>query len=822
MDSIADYINLAKIELFLPNYRSRKIRLSDLGYMNETDGDLAYAPIVHSHDTAYLKLDQSVPQTVLGEINITGDDVPQLTVGRDTDGQVGILLERRYIGKYDWLIKNAGHLEIYGDDGAGTVPTTLRMRINDTGSVDMFAGASIWGNLGVVGDTATKGLILEDGETGDSWYWIGTDSDGEGDDDDPLMIGKGNVVGVDPYITISPDGNVDFTGTITSGHLYPNAAFKNLGADDNKWYHIYIGGSAYLNNAQISGSDSIIGMSITNTQATDAMGRILFTNGLGDDAWIGFMSEGMNLWTYNPDILYIDGNGHVHFSGDTVYGIGKLGIIEGGASPTKYTYFQGGNQSDDLTYTLPIAYPAANSLPLISSAVGVMGWSTNFGANDIITTGTISGVNVTSGTDPGHTHTTYEASGAVATHAGLPDPHTGYRLESADHSHQSAGAQAGKLDHGLALDGLGDDDHTQYIKHSLATAISDFLVASGVGVFVKKTLAEVKTILGLGTAAYTAATDYVTHALATAANDFLVASGVGTYVKKTLAETKVILGVGAAPQGFLINGKLSVTVASNNLTVAIKTLAGTDPSATDPVYIRINDTVRTITSALSVTKNAGTNWCNAGSAELATKEIDYFVYLGYNATDGVVIGFSRKPWGTRYGDFSTTSTNEGYCAISTITNAVAGDYYELIGRFAATLSAGAGYTWTVPTFTAVNLINRPIYETRYLSWQPVYTCAGAMTFTETSVIVLQYKIIGRTLNACLYVYGTTGGVADVYIQASSPMSLNLGIGTCYIYDTTFLGFVSINGNFFLFRYDMSNWSLNTDRVISAMGNYQLA
>jgi hypothetical protein len=46
------------------------------------------------------------------------------------------------------------------------------------------------------------------------------------------------------------------------------------------------------------------------------------------------------------------------------------------------------------------------------------------------------------------------------------------------------------------------------INRGLATAADDFLVASGVGVFVKKTLAEVKTLLGLGTAAYTASTDY--------------------------------------------------------------------------------------------------------------------------------------------------------------------------------------------------------------------------------------------------------------------------------------------------------------------------
>lgn len=60
-----------------------------------------------------------------------------------------------------------------------------------------------------------------------------------------------------------------------------------------------------------------------------------------------------------------------------------------------------------------------------------------------------------------------EIDSSITTHAGLADPHTGYRLESADHSHQSTGAQAGQLDHGLALTGLTDDDHTQYAMLSL-------------------------------------------------------------------------------------------------------------------------------------------------------------------------------------------------------------------------------------------------------------------------------------------------------------------------------------------------------------------
>lgn len=82
--------------------------------------------------------------------------------------------------------------------------------------------------------------------------------------------------------------------------------------------------------------------------------------------------------------------------------------------------------------------------------------------------------------------------------------------ELGTHTHVTGGAEGGQLDHGLAMTAasLLDDDHTQYIKHSLATAISDFLVASGAGAFVKKTLAEVKSLLDW-------AADIATHAALT-------------------------------------------------------------------------------------------------------------------------------------------------------------------------------------------------------------------------------------------------------------------------------------------------------------------
>ena len=162
--------------------------------------------------------------------------------------------------------------------------------------------------------------------------------------------------------------------------------------------------------------------------------------------------------------------------------------------------------------------------------------------------------------------------------------------------------------------------------------------------------------------------------------------------------------------------------------------------------MRIGDTVRLITAALSVTKNAGTNYHNAGGAELATKEADYFVYLGYNATDGVVIGFSRIPYATCYSDFSATYNDNRFASISTITNAAATDYYENIGRFAATMSAGAGYTWSVPTFTAINLRQVPTRNTRWLAWAPTYTGFSA----NPSGGVYRYQVTDTTLTAMWY------------------------------------------------------------------------
>jgi hypothetical protein len=268
-------------------------------------------------------------------------------------------------------------------------------------------------------------------------------------------------------------------------------------------------------------------------------------------------------------------------------------------------------------------------------------------------------------------------------------------------------------------------------------------------------------------------------------------------------------GITSGPQAFTDNFKLSVTVASNNITVAVKTIAGSDPSAGDPVKVRIGDTYRSITAALSVTKNAGTNWFNSGAAELATQEIDYFVYLGYNATDGVVIGFARIPFAHRYDDFSATTTNEKYCAISTITTAAAGDYYENVGRFAATLSAGAGYTWTVPTFTARNLIARPIYTTRNLTWNPTVT-AGSGTPTTVGETAT-YFFDGQQLFLRGHMLVTDKGTAAGSMKLTPPFTVPDAVGFGQEVAVTGVGgaVVSSGNILFITKYDATSPWTNT-------------
>jgi hypothetical protein len=83
------------------------------------------------------------------------------------------------------------------------------------------------------------------------------------------------------------------------------------------------------------------------------------------------------------------------------------------------------------------------------------------------------------------------AAGTGVDHGALTgladDDHPQYRLESADHSHQTAGAEAGQLDHGLAMvaASLLDDDHTQYQLESLLPLVTPVILSTTTGIDAK-------------------------------------------------------------------------------------------------------------------------------------------------------------------------------------------------------------------------------------------------------------------------------------------------------------------------------------------------
>ena len=153
----------------------------------------------------------------------------------------------------------------------------------------------------------------------------------------------------------------------------------------------------------------------------------------------------------------------------------------------------------------------------------------------------------------------------------------------------------------------------------------------------------------------------------------------------------------------LFNGIITTSVASNNLTVAIKTAAGTDPSSDNPVTALIGGNYYQITASLSITLNAGTNYWGNGDGYAKY----YFVYLSYNS--GVILGVAQMPYFTVSAHYNNTNTSPIYLARSTGTPSAV----ENIGMFKATLGTGASYNWSVDS-TAV--YQGPCYSTPSMTW----------------------------------------------------------------------------------------------------------
>jgi len=204
----------------------------------------------------------------------------------------------------------------------------------------------------------------------------------------------------------------------------------------------------------------------------------------------------------------------------------------------------------------------------------------------------------------------------------------------------------------------------------------------------------------------------------------------------------------SGPQGFGDNYVIVPSISANNLIVALKGVDGNDPSASNPLRFRVGDSKFTITAAVSYQKDAATNWCKAGSAELAGNAIDFFLYAiaETGASAGLKFGHSRIPYATTMSDFVNTVDNEKYIA-GNWTNFNATDRVENIGRFRAQLSATAAFNWSI----ASQLVkNKPTFATEVLTWTPVITYSAESTNpTSNTPTTKNYQINYRTMVAHL-------------------------------------------------------------------------
>lgn len=218
-----------------------------------------------------------------------------------------------------------------------------------------------------------------------------------------------------------------------------------------------------------------------------------------------------------------------------------------------------------------------------------------------------------------------------------------------------------------------------------------------------------------------------------------------------------------------LNYKIVPSITSNNLVFSLKYMDGGDATALKPIVFRVGDTKYSVTAGLTFTKNAGTNWMNMGSAEFATCDVDLFTYAiaETGASAGLKFGYSRIPYATTMGDFVNTTTSEKYIA-GNWTNFNATDLVENIGRFRARLSAGAGYTWSIP----VPLVrNYPIFETDMLKWLPVLSGNSGMTITSPVAVVADYNIVGRKLSFSARLTGTLVTPAGNQVLFTLPFSV---------------------------------------------------
>lgn len=174
------------------------------------------------------------------------------------------------------------------------------------------------------------------------------------------------------------------------------------------------------------------------------------------------------------------------------------------------------------------------------------------------------------------------------------------------------------------------------------------------------------------------------------------------------------------------NYQIAISIASNNLTVALKDMNGNDPTTLSPVLLRIGNQKLKVTAALSLTITAVMGdifgW-DAG--KIQANDAQLFVYL-INNNGTPQLGVSPCPMlsnvATNYYDLgagiqtgAAGYTNIVMSGTRNVTNSA-----SVIGRI--NVHQLDNNNWQAPTTAMV--VNAPIWHTDRLNWSPQHTRSG--------------------------------------------------------------------------------------------------
>ncbi|KQW22154.1 hypothetical protein ASC80_01785 [Afipia sp. Root123D2] len=235
----------------------------------------------------------------------------------------------------------------------------------------------------------------------------------------------------------------------------------------------------------------------------------------------------------------------------------------------------------------------------------------------------------------------------------------------------------------------------------------------------------------------------------------LVAQTAGAAVS---AEAVIARTLATSSQGFsLINGVITSSVGSGALTVAIKTLAGNDPSSSDPVHVIVRSaalgdggfTMMSLTAATSLV-------ISSGSSLGTTNAAPFSLWL---------IGFNDA------GTFRLGAINAGRGAASL-------PMLAPNSLLSATAEGGAGAAdSSLTVYAGTSVASKPFAVLGYLDWSSGLTAAGTWDAVPTTVQPFHNGIALPGAGLAAIARKSTGMIGGSIVESHSGNAVTFAVKT---------------------------------------------